>query len=86
MTNIPIYVGIVCFLAAAALKGYTVLKERRARQQVTDTARCAMCGNEIRLNEKHVTMNRHVEYMDSEGSITVLDAETVAFYHPQCAP
>jgi hypothetical protein len=86
MSNIPIYVGVACMLIAAALRARTALKDRGVRRQVTDTAPCAKCDSEIRLNEKHVTFNRHVEYMDSEGSITVVDAETVKSFHLNCAP
>jgi hypothetical protein len=85
MWNIPLYVGITCMLIAAALQARTALKDRRARRQVTDTARCAGCGSDVRLNEKHVTINRHVEYMDSPGTITVVDAELVKTYHLACA-
>ena len=86
MINIPGYIGIACFLIAAALRARTALQDRRARRQVTDTARCAKCDSDVRLNDKHVTINRHVEYMDSEDTITVLDAEPAATYHLKCAP
>ena len=86
MINIPGYIGIACLLIAAAIWARTALKERRIRKQVTDTALCGSCDREVQLNERHVTINRHIEFMDSEKSVTVLDAETVKTYHLKCAP
>jgi len=79
-------VGIACMVVALLGRAYMALRDRRTRKAVTAFALCSDCGEEIRLNEKHVTINRHIEYMDSENSITVLDAEPVATYHPKCAP
>lgn len=86
MHNIPAYVGLAAIAIFAVLQARTALKERRERKQITDTAHCATCGEDIRLNERHVTINRHVEYMDSENSVTVEDAESIAFHHLKCAP
>lgn len=86
MERILFAIGAASFLAAFAVRAYVALHEHRTRKQVTDTALCGGCDREVQLNEKHVTINRHVEYMDSENTITVIDAETVKTYHLKCAP
>jgi hypothetical protein len=86
MERILLAIGATSFLTAFAVRAYVAFREHRTRRAVTDTAPCDGCGSTIRLNEKHVTVNRHIEYMDSGNSITVLDAETVATYHLRCTP
>ena len=87
MNQILFIVGATSFALAGLAKLHTALQDRRDRRLVTDTKPCdGGCGREIRCNEKHVTINRHIEYMDSPTSVTVLDAETVERYHLACAP
>lgn len=86
MERILFAIGAASFLGAFAVRAYAALREHRTRRQVSDTALCGGCGREVQLNEKHVTINRHIEFMDSENTLTVVDAETVKTYHLKCAP
>lgn len=80
-------VAAVSFSIAVALRIYTAVRDRHRRKAVTATVPCdGGCGVEIRRNEKHITINRHIEYMDSDKSVTVIDAETVKSYHLDCEP
>ena len=86
MDRIVLAIGATAFLAVFAIRAYVAHREHRTRKAMTDTIPCDVCYRDIRLNEKHITVNRHVEFLDSKGSITVVDAETVEAYHLKCAP